>query len=142
MIPNNEIEKFNKKFDAFFQIYSGAEIRPKLNTIIRSFAAALVTHTSAPNKIIKKNELWETELLLRKLYFSCSKSARREFKYAVLSAKDGRRVSVEKVLSHLLIHLPPGERLNILTSVYDLIDEDGKRTPGEDFLAQSLTTGI
>ena len=142
MIPTNEIQKFNKQFDAFFEIYGGAEIKPKLNTIIRSCAAALVTHTSAPNKIIKKSEISEIELLLRKLYFSCSKSARREFKQAVLSAKDGRKVSVEKVLSHLLIHLPPGERLNILTSAHDLIDEDGKRTPGEDLLAQSLTAGI
>jgi hypothetical protein len=142
MFPTNEIEKFNKKFDAFFEIYGGEEIKPRLNTIIRSFAAALVTHTSAPNKIIKKDEIEEIELLLRKLYFSCSKSARREFKRAVLTAKDGRKVSVEKVLSHLLAHLPPGERLNILTSVHDLIEEDGKRTPGEDLIAHSLTMGI
>jgi hypothetical protein len=142
MIPTNEIEKFNKEFDAFFEIYGGEEIKPKLNTIIRSFAAALVTHTSAPNKIIKKGEIVEIEILLRKLYFSCTKSARREFKRAVLSAKDGRKVSIEKVISHLLAHLPPGERLNILTTVYDLMDEDGKRSPGEVLLAQSLTTGI
>jgi uncharacterized tellurite resistance protein B-like protein len=142
MFEGSELQKFNQKFDAFFSIYGGQSHRPKLSTILRALAAAIVAHSDSTHSLIKKNEISHVEEILKRIYLDSSRQSRRVMKNAVLSAREDGRIIVERVVENLSRALTPGERLNILTTVYELVDADGVRTPSEKLFVETLHKSV
>ena len=141
MFEANELQKFNQKFDAFFSIYGGQSHKPKLSTIVRALAAAIVAHSDS-SSFIKKNEIAHVENILKKVYLDSSRQSRKAFKGSVVNAREDGKIVVERVIENLSKALTPGERLNILTTVYDLVDADGIRTPSEKLFVTSLQKSV
>jgi hypothetical protein len=141
MMTESELTRFNKKFDAFFEIFRGDRPTPRLGAILRALSAAVVSHVT-PTNMIKQSDIGRVEHLLRRVYFASPKSVRRAFKDSVAESMVDGRVSVPKAIEFLSMKLSHMERLAVLQCLYTHIHHADQRSPYEPFLLESLRSAF